>query len=236
MDAVDFLAAVSGAARADLPPGAKLATVDPAYALGAGWPATPALPKVTFDGESTMSTKQYPIVAGYVPAASDRVVLVPVGRTYVIVGRLLPGSVGRPDGEWNASGNQTIGNGSETLVAFGTETTATPLVTRATDGVGHKFTLAAGAAGLWAGAATTRWAAGTGGQRFTAITVDGASVGANTGGPGTTTADTHVTFLRRLAAGAVIRVSVYQTNGGNLALTALASDAWVRLNLARVGP
>lgn len=84
MDASDLISAIQGMARADLPPDVKLATVDPAYTVGTV--ADPTLPKVTFDGETTMSTKQYPIVSGYVPTASDRVVLVPVGRTYVIIG------------------------------------------------------------------------------------------------------------------------------------------------------
>lgn len=62
----------------DRPP--KMGTVDPAY-IGSG----PA--KVTFDGETSMSSKAY-VVVGIAPAASDRVVLFPVGKTYIIVGTL----------------------------------------------------------------------------------------------------------------------------------------------------
>jgi hypothetical protein len=84
MGVLDFLTAVRGQARPDLPPGHKLATIDPAYTVGSLNDVT--LPKVTFDGETTMSTKRYPIVDGYIPSPSQRVLLVPVGRTYVIVG------------------------------------------------------------------------------------------------------------------------------------------------------
>lgn len=86
-DAASFLDAVSGAAQPDLPPRVRLATVDPAYVL-TGFPGEVALPRVTFDGETTLSTKQYPILGSYIPTASDRVVMVPVGRTYVVAGAL----------------------------------------------------------------------------------------------------------------------------------------------------
>lgn len=86
MDTSDFISAIQGIGQAALPPGHRLATVDPAYAVGGGYPTSPALPKVTFDGESTMSTKLYPVANGYIPRANDRVLMIPVGRTYVIVG------------------------------------------------------------------------------------------------------------------------------------------------------
>lgn len=64
----------------------KLATIDPAYdpddyLLG-------IMPRVTFDGESTLSTKFYPVMAPYHPFPGDRVVLIPVGITYLIIGSL----------------------------------------------------------------------------------------------------------------------------------------------------
>jgi len=57
---------------------ARFATVDPAYTTG--------LPLITFDGEATMSTKGYAHLDSYTPAASDRVLLLPAGTTYIIVG------------------------------------------------------------------------------------------------------------------------------------------------------
>lgn len=128
MDALDFLAAIQGVGQAALPPDVKLATVDPSYAVGTV--TDPNLPKVTFDGETTLSTKQYPIVAGYVPTAGDRVVLVPLGRTYVIVGTvshprpLRTGARGVLTG-----GAQTLITSSSSYAATSTDTDMTVTVT-----------------------------------------------------------------------------------------------------------
>jgi hypothetical protein len=88
MDPLNFLDAISGYVRhetdssADRP--VRLATIDPAY-VSSTYPVT--LPKVTFDGETTLSGKRYvAITPGYLPRASDRVVLLPVGNSYVILG------------------------------------------------------------------------------------------------------------------------------------------------------
>lgn len=59
----------------------RLAIIDPAYA-GVG------LPKIKFDGELTVSGKQYAVMGNYLPAANDRVLLAPVGTTYLILGRV----------------------------------------------------------------------------------------------------------------------------------------------------
>ena len=82
----DFLEALTGYSDApadgytpskDRP--ARIGTVDPAYS-GTG------NAKVTFDGETVMGTRTYvPLVP---VLANDRVVLLPVGRSYVIVGDL----------------------------------------------------------------------------------------------------------------------------------------------------
>lgn len=66
--------------------GVKLGTIDAAY-TGVG------SPKVLFDGEDTMGTRGY-VSLGYV-SANDRVVLLPVGHTYVILGAI-GGGVGVP--------------------------------------------------------------------------------------------------------------------------------------------
>jgi len=88
-DPIAFLDAVAGYAREENRQGSadkaiRLATIDPAY-VPSSYPAT--LPKVTFDGESTLSGKRYTVITpGYLPHPSDRVVLLPVGNTYVIIG------------------------------------------------------------------------------------------------------------------------------------------------------
>lgn len=86
MTPLTLLDAIAGYARTQTGSGSadrpiRLATVDPAFDLEDGF-----LPKVTFDGETALSGKRYPYGAGYIPVAGDRVVLLPVGSTYWIVG------------------------------------------------------------------------------------------------------------------------------------------------------
>lgn len=89
----DFLESVAGYSR-DIVKGSqgsaampvRLAVIDPAYVAGS-FPGT--LPKVTFEGEDTLSTKRYPVVSGYSPIPSDRVVMLPVGSTYMILGKVI---------------------------------------------------------------------------------------------------------------------------------------------------
>ena len=89
-DPISFLDAVAGYQRAGNPSSAekpvRIATIDPAYDPYQYYPDPPQLPMLTFEGESTMSTKRYAYVNGFVPAAGQRVYLVPVGTTYMIAG------------------------------------------------------------------------------------------------------------------------------------------------------
>lgn len=87
-NALDILSSIAGYTRAEGSGEAanrapRLATVDPDYTDGS--------PKVTFDGEDTMSGKLYPYLDSYTPAPGDRVLLVPVGTTYLIVGAVSNG-------------------------------------------------------------------------------------------------------------------------------------------------
>ncbi len=88
-----FLDAVAGYTRsgsessADRP--VRLARVDPAYTpfgAGSGYPNSVPPAKVTFEGESTLSTRAYAVAGGFVPAANVRVVMVPIGTTYIVAG------------------------------------------------------------------------------------------------------------------------------------------------------
>jgi hypothetical protein len=86
MDVQDFIALLNqkdngntylGAnSSSDMPN--RLAVIDPAY-IGVGFP------HVTFEGESTLSGKPFAIAGTYVARASDRVVMIPVGTTYLIL-------------------------------------------------------------------------------------------------------------------------------------------------------
>jgi hypothetical protein len=88
---VDFLTSLAGYARATTDTSAdqpvRLAVIDPAYVVATGGPA-----KVTFEGESTMSTKSYYFVQSYFPVPGDRVLMLPVGTTYIIAGAVDNGS------------------------------------------------------------------------------------------------------------------------------------------------
>lgn len=60
----------------------RLATVDPSHRPEDVFSGV--FPRVQFDGESTLSRKRYPLVRGLIPRPGDRVVLTPVGTTYLI--------------------------------------------------------------------------------------------------------------------------------------------------------
>lgn len=59
----------------------RLGTVDPAYASGR--------PKITFDGEDSLSTKLFPYLSSYTPAANDRVLIAVLGFGSVVVGKIV---------------------------------------------------------------------------------------------------------------------------------------------------
>lgn len=99
MKPLDFLEAVAGYTRnapsngsssADRP--IRLAVIDPAYApFSSPYPNGIPAARVTFEGESTLSGKYYPIASGFIPAPGNRVYMVPVGTTYLIAGNANPG-------------------------------------------------------------------------------------------------------------------------------------------------
>lgn len=45
-------------------------------------------PQIKFSGESDPARKEYPRLKNYVPAKNDRVLLLPVASSYVIIGAL----------------------------------------------------------------------------------------------------------------------------------------------------
>jgi hypothetical protein len=111
-DPVEFLRAVSGFTRAEtrMPPRVKLGTIDPAYS-SASYPG--ALPKVTFDGESTLSGKRYTVVGSYLPTPGDRVALLPAGKTYVIIGAIDADAAVRVGGALSVGGILSLGGGDD---------------------------------------------------------------------------------------------------------------------------
>jgi len=65
----------------------KLATIDENYPTDPYYAGGLNGPKVTFDGDTTLSSNGFAILPhSYIPTAGDRVVMLPVGNTYIIVG------------------------------------------------------------------------------------------------------------------------------------------------------
>jgi hypothetical protein len=91
----------------------RLATIDPDY-VAYSYPGT--LPKVTFDGEDALTTKRYPVVGDYLPQPDQRVVMIPCGHTYVIVGPINTPSVKAYDA--SAVDTTQRNTGSTTYVAI----------------------------------------------------------------------------------------------------------------------
>jgi hypothetical protein len=46
-------------------------------------------PQIVFDGEDSASSKRYPYLSSYTPSANDRVLLVNVGGSHVVVGKII---------------------------------------------------------------------------------------------------------------------------------------------------
>lgn len=104
-----------------------------------------------------------------------------------------------------ATAAQSIAPTTDVVVAFGVEQAADPLVTRSTNGAGHKFTLAQ--TRLWTVTATVRFAAATGGGRTFELRTGAGAVLAKFGdpvvdGPYTRT----LPATRRLPAGTTVHV------------------------------
>ena len=59
----------------------RLGTVDSIYISGR--------PQIIFDGETIASTKQYPYMASYTPYAGDRVLMLIVANSFVILGKII---------------------------------------------------------------------------------------------------------------------------------------------------
>lgn len=219
----DFLAAIGGAARANLPPGHRLATIDPAYTVGNLADIT--LPKVTFDGETTMSTKRYPVIDGYIPAPSARVLLAPVGRTYVILGAVTDAHVfnGPPRCKVYLTASSAVDNA---ITALDWDADATTAYEQPTAGLFHshvtnpsRLTIPSGYNGLYDVTWKVGFAASGTGTRIANLLLNGSTVA---DGPiPTPTAIFNCvvacTVPLELVAGDYLEVNYFQNSGGPLA-------------------
>jgi len=78
MNAEDFIKIMQGEKKDSI---FRLGKIDPDYNSGR--------PKIVFDGETTPSTKQYPYLSSYSPAANDRVLLAKVAGSYIVIGKVI---------------------------------------------------------------------------------------------------------------------------------------------------
>lgn len=95
----------------------RLAVVDPSYVYGAD------STKVTFDGEDSLTTKSYKILGNNYPLPGGRVLLVPVGTTYLIIGQVesRPASLAKihqVDSTGVSTGSQTTDWFSTSSISF----------------------------------------------------------------------------------------------------------------------
>jgi hypothetical protein len=107
----------------------RIAEIDPEYDPRS-YPNT--LPRVTFDGESTMSEKKYTVASVYHPYPGDRVVMLPVNGSYVIMNCLSPDAKVFSDGlslsnfdyeELNTGSEDTTSSSFTNLSTFGPQCT-----------------------------------------------------------------------------------------------------------------
>jgi hypothetical protein len=103
----DFLRTVRGPQRrtsANRP--IRLAVVDPAYDPFTSWPNVAPPARVTFEGETTLTGKAYPIADGFIPRAGQRVWLQPIGNSYLISGSI---GGGQSQGFWQEPDGSVAG-------------------------------------------------------------------------------------------------------------------------------
>lgn len=107
----------------------RIAEIDPEYDP---WSYPNTLPRVTFDGESTISEKRYTVASGYHPFPTDRVVMMPINGSYVIMNSLSPDTRVFSDGlSLSNVDHERIDTGSEdtTSTSFTNLTTFGPQCT-----------------------------------------------------------------------------------------------------------
>lgn len=138
--------------------------------------------------------------------------------------------------KYTSNANQTIGNNADTIVAFTTADITSSLVTRATSGVGHTFTL--NASGIWTIGFTVQFAAGAAGQRTAFLYTPSSVRHVQTGGDAESDAvnTLHASVTMYFAATSIVAVGVYQDSGGNLTLNSTPVFGFNRIDLACILP
>lgn len=231
---LDFLDAISGhlqrerTSSADRP--VRLATVDPAYNAFAtpGYPDAVPPARVTFDGESALSGKAYPVAQGVVLRAGQRVLLIPQGNGYILTDHVTPQTL---QGFWadsSADYGVELGGGNyfDSFDGLYLETDAT--VQGVLQVGGRRAATAPGSGKIhWGNFTPTTDANGlatiTHGAPFTPTFVLAGQWGAASG-----TSPCHVFYINGSATSTTAQVRVFLTTGAALA----SSSVGVTLLLA----
>lgn len=117
----DFLAMMKAiSAPAETGARVRLGTIDPAYVGGN--------PKVTFDGEGALSGRGYAYLDSYLPWPGDRVALIEVGSTWLIVGSIDSPTAGFPVQRVASNVNTTSSSAFAAATETVTDTLVAPLI------------------------------------------------------------------------------------------------------------
>lgn len=235
MEALDWLQSVVDAVKAQIDTRTlRLATVDPAYSPTAVYPDPMPYPKVTFEGETSLSTEKA-VLAGYIPTAGERVVLAPIGTTWVILGSVDPPPYGPPRAKLylNTAVSASV-SGTSTAVQWNTTTTATEARRQQ---VGHSNSvstenLTVEVVGAYAIDGGITYAANNTGQRFAEIWVNGAVVASKLEPTPTLIFDCFVPVnvpLLDLNEGDTVSLHYFQNSGGGLNMQAGAGKTYLSL-------
>jgi hypothetical protein len=138
--------------------------------------------------------------------------------------------------QYDGASAQTIGTGSDTVIAFGTASVTSSYVSRSTSGAGHSFTVLA--SGIWAITVNVRWStsgASATGEKSIHLETGGLWIASSTIGAETDAAVSHhISYTSWLASGTTLQVEAFQNSGGDESLDANVFHGVPRINFALI--
>lgn len=125
------------------------------------------------------------------------------------------------------SSGQAITTSTNTLVSIDTDDVTSALVTKATLGAGHKFTL--NRAGMWMVTAAVRWPTASSGELSSQLQVNGVTTYGQ-GGPSSSIALTHtVAMVQHFIVNDNVTINVFQSSGSSKTLDTTVSGVKIAL-------
>lgn len=136
--------------------------------------------------------------------------------------------------QYNSNAGQSIPNSVDTKVLFTTPNVTSDLVTQATSGAGHKFTLEV--SGIWSVQATVRFPATATGERFARLTNSLGLTHHACSAPGSasSSATLLLSICKYLAAGDFVCVEMFQNSGGSITTDSNALAAYGRIDITGI--